>query len=54
MQISQDLHLVMTQEDKTEEEVEQTVFKYQKHLKRADEILIKPNYNLSRLLAKRL
>ena len=52
MQISQDLHLVMSHEDKTEEEVEQAVFKYQKYLKRTDELLIKPDYNLSRLLAK--
>lgn len=52
MQISQHLHLVMSHEDKTEEEVEQTVFNYQKYLKRTDELLIKPNYNLSRLLAK--
>ena len=28
------------------------VFQYQKHLKRTDELLIKPDYNLSRLLAK--
>lgn len=52
MQISQDIHLVMSQEDKTEEEVERAVFEYQKYLKRTDEILIKPDYNLSRLLAK--
>ncbi len=52
MQISQDLHLVMSHEDKTEEEVEQAVFNYQKHLKITDELLIKPDYNLSRLLAK--
>lgn len=52
MQISQDLHLVMSHEDKTEEEVEQAVFNYQKYLKRTDELLIKPDYNLSRLLAK--
>ena len=52
MQISQHLHLVMSHEDKTEEEVEQTVFNYQKYLKRTDELLIKPDYNLSRLLAK--
>ena len=37
MQIAQDLHLVMSQEDKTGEEVEQAVFKYQKYLKRTDE-----------------
>ena len=42
----------MSHEDKTEEEVEQAVFKYQKHLKRTDKLLIKPDYNLSRLLAK--
>ena len=42
----------MSQEDKTEEEVERAVFEYQKYLKRTDEILIKPDYNLSRLLAK--
>lgn len=52
MQISQNLHLVMSHEDKTEKEVEQAVFQYQKHLKRTDELLIKPDYNLSRLLAK--
>lgn len=52
MQISQDIHLVMSQEDKTEEEVERAVFEYQKYLKRTDEILVKPDYNLSRLLAK--
>lgn len=52
MQISQDIHLVMSQEDKTEEEVERAVLEYQKYLKRTDEILIKPDYNLSRLLAK--
>lgn len=52
MQISQDLHFVMSQEDKTEEEVVQAVFKYQKHLKRTDELPIKSDYNLSRLLAK--
>jgi len=52
MQISQDLHLVMSHEDKTEEKVEQAVLKYQKYLKRTDELLIKPDYNLSRLLAK--
>ena len=52
MQISQDLHIVMSQEDKTEEEVAQAVFKYQQYLKRTDELLIKPDYNLSRLLAK--
>ncbi len=52
MQISQDLHLVLSHEDKTEEEVEQAVCNYQKYLKRTDELLIKPDYNLSRLLAK--
>lgn len=52
MQISQDLHLVMSHEDKTKVEVEQAVFDYQKYLKRTDELLIKPDYNLSRLLAK--
>ena len=44
MQISQDLHLVMSHEDKTEEKVEQVVFNYQKHLKTTDELLIKPDY----------
>ncbi len=52
MQISQDLHLVMSHEEKTEAEVERAVFEYQKYLKRTDDLLIKPNYNLSRLLAK--
>ena len=45
MQFSQDLHLVMSHEDKTKGEVEQAVFYYQKYLKRTDELLIKPDYN---------
>lgn len=52
MQISQYLHLVMSQENKTEEEIAQSVFEYQKYLKKTDELLTEPNYNLSRLLAK--
>lgn len=52
MQISQNLHLVMSQENKTEEEIGQAVFEYQEYLKRTDELLTKPDYNLSRLLAK--
>ena len=52
MQISQNLHLVMSQENKTEDEVEQAVLKYQKYLKRTDELLTKPDYTLSRLLCK--
>lgn len=52
MQISQNLYLVMSQEDKAEEEIRQSVFEYQEYLKRTDELLTKHDYNLSRLLAK--
>ncbi len=46
MKISQHLHLVMSHEDKTEEEVEQTVFNYQKYLKRTDTPCTADGYNL--------
>ncbi len=50
--ISQGEYLIYTKQDKDEKELASSVKEYEEYLRKTDEILLKPNIYVSRLLAK--